>query len=79
MAKRILEVDLEVGEFTLRFDSNRLRLLPGATMDRLRTANREVLLAVRGFLDRVIEYTEPKGRPAGRRRTRVEVKEEKTG
>ena len=79
MAKRILEVDFEDGEFTLRFDSNRLRLLPGATMDHLRTANREVLMAMRRILDRAIEYTEPKGRRAGRRRTRVEVKEEETG
>ncbi len=76
MTERLLEVEYKSGEFSLRFRPGRLRVIPGATIDHLRTANKEFLMAVRSFIDRAIERTEPGEKPAGRRRTKIEVKQE---
>ncbi len=76
MSERILEVDYKDGEFTLRVTPSRLKVIPGATANHLKAANRELLMALRGALDRLIESTEPKEKPAGKRRTRIEVKQE---
>ena len=76
MTESLFEVEYKSGEFVLKFRPGRLRVTPEATVDHLKAANKEVLLAMRGLLDRAIERMEPQQKPPGRKRTRVEVKEE---
>jgi hypothetical protein len=75
MAGRLIEVHYSPGEgLTLRFRPRSLKLIPDATMGHLRTANKELLLALRSLLDQTIARMEEQEKPS-RRPRKVEVKE----
>ncbi len=76
MSNKLLEMDYKAGEFTLRFTPGRLRLLPEETLGHLRTANKEVLIAMRSVLDSFIEKSDPEKGESQKRRTRIHVDEE---
>ncbi|MBI4299406.1 MAG: hypothetical protein HY666_06575 [Chloroflexi bacterium] len=75
MADKVLEIDYQSGEYILRFRPKNLRVVSEATVDHLKTANKEVLLALRDLLDKAIERMEPQDKTSGRKRTKVEVKD----
>ncbi len=76
MAPRLAEATYSSEEgFTLRFRPGNLRLLPDATRDHLKAANKELLLALRSVIDRVIEGTEP-DEPRPHRHVHVRVENE---
>ena len=73
MAPRLAEISYNPEEgLTLRFKPQSLHLLPESTCTHLRAANKELLLALRGFIDQAIERTE-KGEEPGRRARRIQV------
>ena len=77
MAPRLAEATYSSEEgFTFRFRPGNLRLLPDATRDHLRAANKELLLALRSVIDRVIEGTEPNDEPRPHRQVHVRVENE---
>lgn len=80
MAERLVEVDYSAGEgLTLRFKPRSLGLIPEPTRGHIRAANRELLLALRSFVDQVIEGMEPEENTPPRRRRRVRVKDSTEG
>ena len=48
-------------------------LVRGETLDHLRAARRETLLAIRSVLDAAIEGLEPKSKPEGKGPTKIDV------
>ena len=68
------------GEVTFRINPDEVRGIPRETVHHLREANRHALLALRSFLDRVIERMEPKEgqESSGPIRIEVEVEEEES-
>ena len=80
MAERLVEVDYSAGEgLTLRFKPRSLGLIHEPTRGHIRAANRELLLALRSFVDQVIEGMEPEENTPPRRRRRVRVKDSTEG
>ncbi|MBI4201316.1 MAG: hypothetical protein HY531_03380 [Chloroflexi bacterium] len=80
--QRLLEVEYRKGdEIVVRLRPHLLKMVPQESLRHWRNSNRELLLAVRSLLDKAIERMEPGAPDAqgrrGRRRQRVEVKEEK--
>ena len=75
---RLVEVDYSRDEgVVIHVRPRAMRLVPKESMQHLRSANHECLLAMRTLLDAVIEKTAPSEEaPQGRRRRRIEVKEE---
>lgn len=66
------QYDREEDEFVIRIDPEGLGILPEETRGHLREANKELLLAARSFLDRMIEQTEEREhRGTARRKVRV--------
>ncbi|MEK7778167.1 MAG: hypothetical protein AAB303_06035 [Chloroflexota bacterium] len=81
-ARRLLEVEYSRDEgMVVHVRPRMMRLVPHEARIHWRNAGREYLLAMRSLLDAAIEGmpSEEPGEPgrAGRRRQRVEVKEEK--
>lgn len=73
MAPRLADISYNPEDgLTLRFKPRSLDLLPESTRTHLRAANKELLLALRGFIDKCIERTE-KGEEPGRRARRIHV------
>ncbi len=71
MAERIFEIECQPGgEVVLRFKVPRLGILPEATKGHFRMARKEMLLALRGLLDRAIERAEEAEK--AKQRTKIE-------
>jgi hypothetical protein len=67
MADKILEIERGAGgEFVLRFKPSACRVLPEAALEHFWTANKEMILALRGLLDVAIERTETRENPGER-------------
>lgn len=74
MSDTIFEIEHRPGEeVVLRFKSPQFRLLPDSTRQHLRSARKEMLLALRDMLDKAIERAEEGGGKKERRRTKIEV------
>ena len=70
----ILEVEHRPeGEIVLRFKSPRFRRLPDTTKQHLVAAQKEILLALRDILDRVVERKGKSGAAPKRKRTKIKV------
>lgn len=70
MARRRLnfQYDREQDEFVIRIDPEGLGIFPEETRGHIREANKELLLAARSFLDRMIERNEEREQKGSRRR-----------
>ena len=80
MAKRLFEINYSRSEgLTLLFRPGGLNLIPEPTMQHLKAANRELLLALKSCVDEAIERMEPESETSrGPRRVRVkDVKDAK--
>ena len=74
MADRFIEVDYNCTDgFTLRVNPRGLHLLPEPARGDIRAANKEILLAIRSFLDQAISRVEEDDK-ASRRPRKVPVK-----
>ena len=74
MTEKILEIEHHPGEeIVLRFKVPRLSIVPEATRGHLRTARKEVLLALRSLLDKAIERAEAAEKTKAKKRTKIEV------
>jgi len=74
MADSIFEIEHRPGEeIVLRFKAPSLSIMPEATRTHFRTAQKEVLLALRSLLDKAIERAEEAEKPKTKRRTKIEV------
>ncbi len=74
MTERIFEVEYHPGEgVTLHFKAPGLSFAPEATKAHLRTAHKEMLLALRSLLDRAIEQAEEAEKAKTKKRTKIEV------
>ena len=74
MAEKIFEIEHHPGEeVILRLKTPTLSIMPEATRSHLRTAHKEVLLALRSLLDKAIERTEEAEKTKAKRRTKIEV------
>ncbi len=74
MVPRLAEISYSPDEgLTLRFQPRGLELLPESTRTHLRAANKELLLALRGVIDRAIERTERRADKT-RQPRRIQVK-----
>lgn len=74
MAEKILECDHSPEEgLVIRFRPASFRLLPDASVEHLRAAKREVLLALRSLLDVAIERLEKEGKAGSTGRSKIEV------
>ena len=74
MSDTIFEIEHRPGEeVVLRFKSLQFQLLPDSTRQHLRSARKEMLLALRDMLDKAIERAEEAGGKKERRRTKIEV------
>jgi hypothetical protein len=72
MSNSIFEIEHHPGEeVVLRFKSPQFRLLPDSTRQHLRSARKEILLALRDMLDKTIERAEEPG--GKKRKTKIEV------
>ena len=60
MSDRLLEVGYSGGEFTVRFTPKNFRPVSEETLSHLRSANKEVLLAMRSVLFSFVRGAEPK-------------------
>lgn len=70
---KIFECEYRPGEeLVFRIMTPKLTLLPSATMQHLKSANKEMLLALRSIIDGAIEAMEREPKPR-RGRTRIEV------
>ena len=59
--------------FVVRVRAPRFLLVPAATRQHVRAAQKEMLLALRGLLDSAIECVEEKEKAPPRNRRRIEV------
>ena len=76
MADRFVEVNYSPGDgLTLRFRPVSFGLIPEPAKGHLRAANKELLLALRSFVDEAIQGIEA-GSEAGRKPRRVDVRSE---
>lgn len=74
MSDSIFEVQYHPGEeIVLRFKSPGFKGLPDDTRQHLLSARKEMLLALRGMLDKAINKTEEQAKPRGGRKTRIKV------
>ena len=74
MSDSIFEIEYHPGkEVILRFKAPMLGGLPDATRQHLLASGKELLLALRGILDSVIEYTEKPEKTKESKRTKIEV------
>jgi len=74
MTERVFEVEYHPGgAVVLRFKAPRFSLVPKAARGHLRTARKEMLLALRSLLDKAIEQTEETEKTGAKRRTKIEV------
>jgi len=74
MTERVFEVEYHPGgTVVLRFKAPRFSLVPKAARGHLRTARKEMLLALRSLLDKAIEQTEETEKTGAKRRTKIEV------
>ena len=74
MSDSIFEVEYHPGkEVVLHFKSPKLQGLPDSTRQHLVVVRKEVLLALRSMLDRVIEKAEEPEKTKERKRTRIKV------
>jgi hypothetical protein len=74
MGERFLECEHSPEEgLTIRFKPSSFHLLPDATMGHVRTAKKEVLLAVRSLLDVAIERLEKEEKVGGQGPTKIDV------
>ena len=75
MLPRLAEVNYSPDEgLTLRFQARRYRILPDQTRGHLKAANKELLLAIRSFIDETIERIDrPEPKPRRRRRIQVQT------
>ena len=74
MAERIFEIEHRPGEeVVLRFKAPSISIVPEATRSHFRTAQKEMLLALRSLLDKAIELTEEAEKAKPKKRTKVEV------
>ena len=73
MAERLFEINYSAAEgLTMCFRPSCLGLVPEPTRQHIRAANRELLLALRSFVDQAVEMMGPEGRAdGGPRRVRV--------
>ena len=72
MSNGIFEIEHHPGEeVVLRFKSPQFRHLPDSTRQHLRSARKEILLALRDVLDKTIERAEEPG--GKKRKTKIEV------
>ncbi len=78
---RLLEVEYSEGkEIIVHFLPFSLADAQSPTLNHMRNANKEFLLAIRSLLDRAIERMEPEGEEGPTpKRQRVKVTEEKKG
>jgi len=74
MSDTIFKVEYHPGEeVVLRFKPPDFYKFPGPTKQHLLTAKKEMLLALRGMLDKAIEKTEERAKPKGKAKTTSEV------
>ncbi|MCL0094341.1 hypothetical protein M1N58_00365 [Dehalococcoidales bacterium] len=75
MAEKLFEVEYHPGEeIILRFKVPRFSVAPEATRSHLRSAHKEILLALRSLLDKAIEQAEAVEKTKAKKRTKIEVK-----
>ena len=74
MSEKIFEVEHQPGEeVVLRFKVPRPTIIPEAARGHLKTAHKEMLLALRSLLDSAIERTERAETTKTKKRTTIEV------
>ncbi len=74
MSDSIFEIEYRPGgEIVLRIKSPKSWKLSDSTMQHLTTVQKEILLAVRGMIDKAIEITEEFEKPKGKKKTRINV------
>ena len=74
MAEKIFEIEHQPGEeVVLRFKVSGLHFMPEETKDHFRMAHKELLLAIRSFLDKAIERVEKAEKTRAKKRTKIEV------
>ncbi len=75
MADRAVEINYNASDgLTLRFKPRTLELIPEPAKEHIKAANKELLLALRSFVDQAIEKMEPDGE-SGKGPRRVPVKD----
>ena len=75
MNEKILEIERNSEEITLRFKRPLLQLLPPEARDHFVAARKETLLALRSLLDAAIGCIERRAEGGkGKRRAKIEVK-----
>ena len=81
MAGKFVEINYTPKDgLTLSFKPGSLSLIPEPTRQHIRAANRELLLALRSFVDQAIQRMEPEdGSPRRPRRVRVRDADEEVG
>ena len=80
MPDRVVEINYSQSEgLTLRFKPGSLSLVPEPVKEHIKAANKELLLALRSFVDQAIETMEPQGKGRGPRRVNVTDGAEDTG
>ena len=73
----IFQVEYESGELVVRMSPRHIRLLPEATQEHLKAANKEFLLAFKSCLDSAINLMDrPKKTGGASRRTYIRVEED---
>jgi len=73
MGEKILELErISEEEVVLRLRTKRLGLLPNSTREHVRTAGRELLLALRSLVDAALEYSEQK-EETKKKRAKIDV------
>jgi hypothetical protein len=75
MTDRILECEYHPGEeFVLRFRPPKLQMVSEPTREHLRTARKEMLLAIRSMIDMAIQRIEKAEGASAKNVTKIEVK-----
>ena len=74
MTERIFEIEHQPGEeVVIRFKAPGLSIMPEATRSHFKAAHKEILLALRSFLDMAIEQAEEAEKTKTKKRTKIEV------
>lgn len=73
MNTRLLDVEFDDKEITVRLRRPAVRMMAEDTMPHLRAASREMLLAFRALIDSALARTERGGQGTGPRRRRIDV------
>ena len=75
MSDTIFEIEHRPGgELVLRFKAPQLQGLPESTKQHLRSAGKEILLALRNVLDTALEKAEESAGKREKRKTKIEVR-----